>query len=150
VKNLVISTPPTWDGTPRKTEVDSLKPLGSLSSLDRLLLLGVRPKDLDLSPIMKMTHLKEVDIGGVPEFTIAHYAKLAAALPHAKGRCLKPYFEIKGECPAAELLFVSFWARQHLQHEITVMRKNGSLTLKESHGWSRRDWCQEPCSLPPS
>ena len=96
LKNLVISTPPSWDGTPRKTEVDSLKPLGALSSLDRLLLLGVRPKDLDLSTIMKMTHLKEVDIGGVPEFTIAHYAKLSVALPDAQGRCLGPYYVIKG------------------------------------------------------
>ena len=29
IKNLVISTPPTWDGTSRKTEVDSFKPLTS-------------------------------------------------------------------------------------------------------------------------
>lgn len=96
IKNLVISTPPTWDGSNRRTEVPSLKPLQALQSLNRLLLLGVRPKDLDLSPIMKMTHLTEVDVGGVPEFTLAHYAKLAVALPHAEGRCLQPYFVIKG------------------------------------------------------
>ena len=95
VKNLVISTPPTWDGTSRKIDVASLRPLTALTSLARLLLLGVRPADLDLAPIMGMTHLEAVDIGGVPEFTIAHYAKLAAALPHAEGRCLQPYFEIK-------------------------------------------------------
>ena len=96
LKNLVISTPPTWDGSRRRTDVPSLKPLQALTSLDRLLLLGVRPKDLDLSPIMRMTHLGEVDVGGVPEFTIAHYAQLAVALPHAEGRCLRPYFVIKG------------------------------------------------------
>ena len=96
VKNLVISTPPTWDGTTRKIEVESLKPLAKLSSLERLVLTGVRPKDLDLSPVAGMTHLKEVDIGGVPEFTIEHYARLAAALPNAEGRCLQPYVEIKG------------------------------------------------------
>ena len=95
VKNLVISTPPTWDGTSRKVEVDSFKPLTALTSLERLILLSVRPKDLDLSVIGTMTHLKDVDVGGVPEFTIEHYAKLSAALPNAEGRCLQPYFEIK-------------------------------------------------------
>ena len=42
-----------------------------------------------------MTHLKDVDIGGVPEFTIEHYAQLSVALPNTEGRCLQPYFEIK-------------------------------------------------------
>jgi hypothetical protein len=96
VKNFVLSTPPTWDGTSRRIEVESFRPLTALTSLERLLLLGVRPKDLDLTPITTMTHLKEVDIGGVPEFTIEHYARLSVALPKAEGRCLKPYFEIKG------------------------------------------------------
>lgn len=95
VKNFVLTTPPTWDGTSKRIEVESFKPLAKLTSLDRLLLLGVRPDDLDLSPIERMTHLKEVDIGGVPEFVLEHYARLAAALPHAEGRCLKPYFVIK-------------------------------------------------------
>jgi hypothetical protein len=95
VKNLVISTPPTWDGTSRKIEIDSFKPLTALTSLERLILQSVRPNDLDLSSIAQMTHLKDVDIGGVPEFTIEHYARLAAALPNAEGRCLQPYFEIK-------------------------------------------------------
>jgi hypothetical protein len=96
VKHLVIGTPPSWDGTSRRIEVESFKPLQSLSTLERLVLLGVRPKDLDLTPIMQMTRLQEVDIGGVPEFTIVPYAKLAAALPHAEGRCLKPFVEING------------------------------------------------------
>ena len=109
VKNFVLSTPPTWDGTPRKIEVDSFRPLLALTSLERLLLLGVRPTDLDLSPIERMTHLKEVDIGGVPEFTVAHYARLAVALPHAEGRCLKPYFLIENlsfckKCKAQRVL----------------------------------------------
>ena len=109
IKNLVISTPPTWDGTSKKIEVDSFTPLETTKSLERLILMGVRPKDLDLSPIMRMTHLREVDIGGVPEFTIAHYARLSVALPNAEGRCLQPYFEIKNlafckKCKAQQVL----------------------------------------------
>jgi hypothetical protein len=96
LKNVVISTPPTWDGTNKKVEVDSFKPLTALKHLERLILLSVRPRDLDLSPIEQMTHLKELDIGGVPEFTIAHYARLAVALPNTEGRCLQPYIVIKG------------------------------------------------------
>ena len=109
VKNLVISTPPTWDGTVRRIEVDSFAPLATLKSLERLILQGVRPKDLDLSAIARMTYLKEVDVGGVPEFTIEHYARLAAALPNAEGRCLKPYIVIAGvgfckKCHAQQVL----------------------------------------------
>jgi hypothetical protein len=96
LKQVVISTPPTWDGTKKKVEVDSFAPLADVKSLERLILLGVRPADLDLAPIMRMTHLKDFDIGGVPEFTIEHYARLAAALPTTEGRGLVPYVEIKG------------------------------------------------------
>ena len=95
LKNLVISTPPAWDGTARKIEIDSFAPIAQLKSLERLILQSVRPKDLDLTPIMGMAHLKDLDIGGVPEFTIGHYARLAATLPNTEGRCLQPYFEIK-------------------------------------------------------
>jgi hypothetical protein len=96
LKNLVISTPPTWDGTSRKVEIDSFAPLAKLKSLERLILLGVRPKDLDLTPIMGMTHLKDLDIGGVPEFGLTHYARLAAALPNTEGRGMQPFVTIPG------------------------------------------------------
>jgi hypothetical protein len=95
LKNLVISTPHSWDGTNRKIELDSFKPLEKLKGLERLILQSVRPKDLDLAPIERMTQLKDLDIGGIPEFTIAHYARLAVALPETEGRCLQPYCEIK-------------------------------------------------------
>ncbi len=70
--------------------------LAGLKRLERLILAGVRPQDLDLSPIAAMTHLHEVDISGVPEFTVEHYARLAAALPIAEGRCLQPYNKLDG------------------------------------------------------
>lgn len=109
LKKFNLSTPPTWDGTGKRVEVESFAPLTKLTSLERLLLLSVRPQDADLTPIMTMTHLKEVDIDGVPEFTIEHYARLAAALPQAEGRCLKPYCVIAGvgickKCKAQQVL----------------------------------------------
>jgi hypothetical protein len=64
--------------------------------LERLVLLGVRPRDLDLSAVMRMQHRREVEVSGVPEFTVEHYARMAVALPGATGRCLQPYVEIPG------------------------------------------------------
>jgi hypothetical protein len=111
LKNFVLSTPPTWDGTNRKVEIDSFTLLTALTNLERLVLVSVRPKDLDLSPIERMTHLKELDVGGVPEFTIAHYARLAVALPATEGRCLQPYIVIKGvgyckKCNAQQVMLI--------------------------------------------
>jgi ribosomal protein S27AE len=59
-------------------------------------LLGVRPRDLDLSPLARMRHLREIEVSGVPDFTVEHYARLAMALPETAGRCLQPYVEIPG------------------------------------------------------
>lgn len=96
LRHLVIAAPPSWDGTSRKIDVDSLTPLKALRQLERLHLNGVRPRDLDLSPIAEMQHLHELDINGVAEFTIEHYARLAAALPITDGRCLQPYNRLDG------------------------------------------------------
>jgi hypothetical protein len=96
LRELVLATPPGSDGSGRVIDVASYQPLASLTALERLVLLSVRPRDLDLAPIARMTHLRDVDISGVPEFTLEHYAKLAAALPQTEGRCLQPYIQIKG------------------------------------------------------
>ena len=98
-------------GARRLIHVPSYAPLERLDHLQRLILDEVRPDDLDLSPITRMSQLREVDIGGVPEFGVEEYARLAAALPHAKGRCLQPYFTIKGvgfckKCKGQEVLLV--------------------------------------------
>jgi hypothetical protein len=93
---LVLATTPGSDASSQCIEVQSLAPLERLPRLERLLLLGVRPRDLDLSPVMRMQRLGEVEVSGVPEFTIEHYARLAAALPATTGRCLQPYVEIPG------------------------------------------------------
>jgi len=93
---LVLATPPGSDGSGRVIDVASFGPLASLTALERLVLLSVRPRDLDLAPIARMTHLRDLDISGVPEFMLEHYAKLAASLPQTEGRCLQPYIQIKG------------------------------------------------------
>ena len=96
LRELVLSTPPGSDASNRVIDVASYAPLASLTALERLVLTAVRPRDLDLSAIARMTHLRELDISGVAEFTVDHYAGLAAALPHTEGRCLQPYIQIKG------------------------------------------------------
>jgi hypothetical protein len=109
LREFVLSTPTGSDGSGVFIGVESFAPLERVQSLERLILLNVRPADLDLSPIMRMTQLRDVDIGGVPEFAIEHYAKLSIALPHTEGRCLQPYVIIKGigyckKCKAQQML----------------------------------------------
>ena len=96
LRYLVIAPPPSWDGSSRRIEVDSYRPIASLRSLERLSLLRVRPRDLDLAPIAAMRHLRDLHIAGVPEFTLEHYARLAAALPETEGHCLQPFVKIEG------------------------------------------------------
>ena len=96
LREFVLMTPTGSSGARRLIKVASFAPLERLAHLERLLIHEVRPDDLDLSPIARMTELRDVDISGVPEFGIEEYARLAVALPSAKGRCLQPYFTIKG------------------------------------------------------
>jgi hypothetical protein len=67
LRTLVVSTPPSWDGSRRCLEVESYHPLRSLAHLQRLTLLSVRPRDLDLAPIAEMRHLQDLHLAGVPE-----------------------------------------------------------------------------------
>jgi hypothetical protein len=96
LRHLALSTPPGSDGSGRCIDVESLRPLAALDHLETLWLMGIRPRDLDLSPIADLRGLKELDIGCVPEFDLEHYARLAAALPTTEGRCLQPYCSIQG------------------------------------------------------
>src|SRR5262245_30962276 len=96
LRTLFVSPPPSWDGSRRCIEVDSYRPLRSLAHLERLTLLSVGPRDLDLAPIAEMRRLRDRHVAGVPEFGLEHYARLAAALPETSGRCLQPYTRIEG------------------------------------------------------
>jgi hypothetical protein len=94
LRELVISAPPSERAAP--VTVESFAVLERATTLRRLILHGVRPADLDLAPVARMRWLEELDITGVPEFGIEHYAKLAAALPDTGGRSLQPYVTIPG------------------------------------------------------
>lgn len=96
LRELVVATPTGSAGSGRSIDVASFEPLERLERLERLVLHDVRPADLDLAPVMRMTWLREVEISGVPEFTIEDYARLAMALPTTQGRCLQPYVTIAG------------------------------------------------------
>src|SRR5262245_9238359 len=76
---FVLSTSTGSSGSRRLIQVPSFAPLERLHNLQRLILDEVRPDDLDLSPITRMSQLREVDIGGVPEFGVEEYASLALA-----------------------------------------------------------------------
>jgi hypothetical protein len=109
LEELVLGTPTGSSGSGRRIEISSFAPLERLTNLKRLILFDVRPADLDLGPIMRMTHLEDFDIGGVPEFVVEHYAALARALPNTQGRSLTPYVIIPGvgrckKCGGQEML----------------------------------------------
>jgi hypothetical protein len=110
LRELVISTPTGSDGSGRTIDVASLAPLTALTALERLILMNVEPLDGDVAVLGRLTHLRELDVSG-PAFTLEVYAGLAAALPGVEGRCLSPYFVIKGigfcrTCKAQQVLLV--------------------------------------------
>jgi len=96
LKYLVMQTPNSWDAKKKCIEIDSYQPLRHLVQLERMVLTGLRAANLDLSPILAMTWLKELEFDGVPEFGLEQMTMLAAALPNTTGRSLKPYFTIEG------------------------------------------------------
>jgi hypothetical protein len=99
LRELVLSTPTGSDGSGRTINVASYAPLARLTRLERLGLHGVRPRDLDLSSIAEMRHLRALEIGGVKEFGLEHFARLSAALPETEGRTLRPFAHIPGWTP---------------------------------------------------
>jgi hypothetical protein len=96
LRELVIATPPGSAGSGRTIDVASYAPLTQLTALERLVLIAVRPLDGDLTVLGRMTHLRELGVSGVREFTLEDYARLAIALPGTASRDLVPYCTIPG------------------------------------------------------
>jgi len=96
LREFVMATAPGSDGSGAFIDIESFKPLATLDRLERGSTLHVRPRDGDIAPFMSMTGLKAIDIADVPAFPVEDYARLAAALPDATGRCLQSDFVIEG------------------------------------------------------
>jgi hypothetical protein len=94
LRAISMSTIPSWDASRRCLEVDSLDPLGKLSNLESLCLIGVKPVDRRLDAIQGLTKLKYLHISHEFQFQLEDYAALARALPETTGHCLLPYFAI--------------------------------------------------------
>ena len=92
LRTLHLSTPPSYDASRKCFEVESLAPLGKLTSLDSLVMRGVLPDVGRLEPLYTLTQLRRLEVTHVYAFGLADYAQLARRLPNADGHCLVPYF----------------------------------------------------------
>ncbi len=86
LKDLLIENSP--GSVTKLHELDSLLPLVSLRSLERLELRGIRVREQGLRPLENMTWLQTLVVNN--HFEIEEFARLAAALPKAQGFCLQP------------------------------------------------------------
>lgn len=59
---LSLSTTPGWDGSNKKTVVDSLGPIAELPALEHLELFGVVPADRSLAALERATSLRSVRV----------------------------------------------------------------------------------------
>ena len=94
LKDLLIENSP--GSITKLHELDSLQPLVSLRSLERLELRGIRVRRQGLSPLEHMTWLKTLVVNN--SFEIEEFARLAAALPNTEGFCLHPSVPIAMPC----------------------------------------------------
>ena len=77
----------------------SLSPLGKLTGLRRLELPNVMSSDSSLEPLAKLRSLEHLFLSA-RAFEVEEYARLAVALPGAKGRCLEPSW-VPGKSPGS-------------------------------------------------
>jgi hypothetical protein len=96
LRTLVVGAPTAWESSRRTLDVDSYRVLPSLTALESLHLLRLRPLDADLSPIAGMRGLRDLEIAGVPDFTLEDFARLSSRLPDTTGQCLQPFVRIEG------------------------------------------------------
>jgi hypothetical protein len=56
-----------------------------------------------------MKALAEVEISHVPTFALEDFARLAGALPHASGNCLRPHFRMNFPSPCKRCRTTQEW-----------------------------------------
>jgi len=70
---LSLETLPSWDPSGRRTEVDSLDPIGALPRLKHLSLLGVIPTDKSLRSVERCRSLVSAHLMGYPKQEIQRF-----------------------------------------------------------------------------
>jgi len=81
---LAISTPPSWDAR-RRLKLDSLAPLGELTGLKMLALVGIEPLNGGFGPLFGLQGLERLELVNGLAPSSAERAALATALPSAQG-----------------------------------------------------------------
>ncbi len=85
IRGLTLSTTLSWDGSNRHLLVNSFSPLAELPNLESLHIHGVIPQDNDISPLGRISSLKEIILSHSNYYQVEHYAKLSAQNPELKG-----------------------------------------------------------------
>lgn len=88
LKHIELATLPSWDGSGKKTIVDSLAPLGSLKSLATLALYGVVPADNNYRCLADCSALRSLDTRG-PKDAKESLNALHSQRPDIQGSFLK-------------------------------------------------------------
>tara|TARA_B100000809_G_C14926479_1_gene455349 strand:+ start:59 stop:751 length:693 start_codon:yes stop_codon:yes gene_type:complete len=94
LEDLIIQTPPSWDGGSKRIGYESLEPLSHLNKLKKLSLFDIQFKTDGLNPLCKLTGMKELLIRN--QFTTFDFAELSIHLPDLKCQYTKPYTIWKG------------------------------------------------------
>ncbi|MFN0135757.1 MAG: hypothetical protein ACKVS9_06520 [Phycisphaerae bacterium] len=97
LRELTIETAPGRDSHgPQR--FPSFSPLACLKNLERLKLVGIAAKDESLEPLHGLTKLRHVHLANA--FPMEQFARLAAALPAARGNFAEPVVTLPGfvEC----------------------------------------------------
>lgn len=91
LRELKFETAPSRDARgPQR--FPSLAPLSGLKQLERLHLVGIAAADGSLQPIAALRHLRSIHLPNT--FTLAEFARLASALPDARGNFAEPVWEM--------------------------------------------------------
>jgi hypothetical protein len=113
LRELVIETAPSRDARgPQR--FPTLQPLAALTRLERLVLTGVAAQDKSLVPLQSLKQLRELRLTNC--FPLAEYARLAAALPSARGNFAEPVWGLGcglpcGKCGAEKVLLLGLGGR---------------------------------------
>ncbi len=82
IENLSLESLPSYDASNKYLEIDSLKPVSSLSKMMKFKMYGVKTKDSSLEFLVKCTKLIDIEIG--KGFNLSEYNKIRSAFPGSR------------------------------------------------------------------